>query len=91
MADVDFEEPSWEAQRPIDSEKKPDSMMVNLVMKTGLVKDPKQVNYVLIGIMVVFLILTIYIFKSAMGGSTASDVPPPVMGEMGAIPSGTNP
>jgi len=38
------------------------SFMVKLVMKTGLVQDESQANYVLIGIAVVFFVLTVMVF-----------------------------
>ncbi|HEY9584218.1 MAG TPA: hypothetical protein VJI33_01365 [Candidatus Paceibacterota bacterium] len=68
MADVDFEEQNWQVPRRFDNDKKSGSAITNLILKTGLVKDAKQANYVLIGIVVLFIAITFYIFRSAMGG-----------------------
>ena len=66
MVDVDFEEQNWQVTRPGD-ERKSESKMAKLILKTGLLKDPKQATYVLIGIAILFFALSIYFFMSAGG------------------------
>lgn len=84
MVDVDFEEPEWQVSRFEDEEeeKKSSSRITNLVLKTGLVKDPKQANYVMVGAAIIFLIITIYIFISSRSPSKTQNVPMPVVSGM---------
>ena len=59
-------------------------MMVKLLLKIGVVKNEKQANYVLIGIAVCAVLLTIWVVRSSFGdGSSGLDtgtfrVGPPV-------------
>ncbi|OHA83127.1 MAG: hypothetical protein A2937_01010 [Candidatus Yonathbacteria bacterium RIFCSPLOWO2_01_FULL_47_33b] len=67
MSDVQFnpEDTGFNAPTFRDTAKK--SKMVELVMKTGLVKDEEQANYVLLGMSVVFLILTAVVVMNMTG------------------------
>jgi hypothetical protein len=66
MVNVDFEEQDWQPERPIVQSS--DSKMVNLVLKTGLVKDPKKANYILVSLILICLIFTVYMIYSSSGG-----------------------
>lgn len=66
MVNVDFEEQEWQPERP--SFDKGNSKMIDLILKTGLVKDPKKANYVLIVLACLFFIFTIYMVASSLGG-----------------------
>jgi hypothetical protein len=67
MNDVQFnlEDKGFNAPTYRDTTKK--SKMVQLVMKTGLVKDETQANYVLLGLSIIFLIATFFIIMNTMG------------------------
>ncbi len=69
MNDVQFnlEDKGFNAPTYRDTTKK--SKMVELVMKTGLVKDETQANYVLLGVSVLFLILTAVVVMDMTGTS----------------------
>jgi len=76
MSDVQFEEGNFQGRfAPVSSQP---PTLVKFVLKTGLVKDDKQANYVLIGIAVVAVISTFFVIKSNFGGSQPSGnfVPP---------------
>ena len=72
MVDVDFEEQGWQVPRGFNDEEKSGSKITNLILKTGLVKNPKQANYALAIVAVVFLIATYFIFRAATGGGSES-------------------
>jgi len=62
------------------------SFMVRLVMKTGLVRDESQANYVLISIAAVFFVLTVMVI-SGNNGTTPEptyleDIPEDVRGQL---------
>jgi type IV secretory pathway component VirB8 len=60
MDNVEFpEEEKIENTNGYEEPKVP--MMVALVMKTGLIKNEKQANFVLVGVAVVFLVLAVSI------------------------------
>jgi len=50
------------------------SWMIKLVMKTGLVRDESQANYVLISVAVVFFVLTVVVFASIGSPSGSGDL-----------------
>ncbi len=54
---VEFPEEKFEGEDNYTSKKTP--TMVKWVMKTGLVKDKKQANIVLVGIAVLFFVITL--------------------------------
>jgi len=64
MSNVDF--PGEKFNRPTYAEPKT-STMVKFVMKVGLAKSEKTANYVLLGIAVLFFVLTIIIFINIHG------------------------
>ena len=73
MADVQFEENNFEGRfSPVSSQP---PVLVRFILKTGLVKDEKQANYVLIGIAVVAVISAIFILRSSFGGSAPAESP----------------
>lgn len=74
MTDVQFnlEDKGFNAPTYRDTTKK--SKMVQLVMKTGLVKDETQANYVLLGLSIIFFIATIFIVRNMTGGATKAGV-----------------
>jgi hypothetical protein len=74
MNDVTFEEQDWQSNR-FEKENEP-SGLIKLVLKTGLVKEPKQASYVLTVCTIVFFVLAIYFFVSAPGGSSAPSSTP---------------
>jgi hypothetical protein len=60
MPDVKFEEEKeWAVRRFDNNSEQP--ALVRIVMKTGLIKDPKNANYVLLGIAGVFVIIALFI------------------------------
>lgn len=89
MADVNFEEQDWQTNIPKDESKQ--SWLISLVLKTGLVKNENQANYVLLGMAAVFIGLAIYFFASANGGGSNNKTMtvPPQMGA-GTIPVAPN-
>ncbi len=65
MPDVRFEEENqWEVRR-FDNQND-QSSLVKLIMKTGLVKDPKNANYVLLGVAGIFVLVTIIVVLSVL-------------------------
>lgn len=62
--------------------------LVRLVLKTGIVKDEKQANYILIGIAVCAVLLTLYVLKSSFGSPSRSGVISPAAFPGGAPASG---
>ena len=77
MSDVDFEEQDWQINR--QEVEKPPSFLVKLVLKTGVVKDVVHANYVLLGLAVVFFILTIFTVVKANGGFNRAGVVDPAL------------
>ena len=73
MADIQFEEEQY--QRPAESEKK--SLFIRLVLATGIVSTDQQAEYVLLGIAIVGIIVSL--FLSFGGGSHTVQKPPAVM------------
>lgn len=63
MSNVEFEEENSQGQslyKGFDTfESQP--KLVRLVLKTGIVKDPKQANNVLIGLAIVVVAVTLYV------------------------------
>lgn len=70
MADVQFnpEDTSFNAPTYRDTMKKP--KMVQLMMKTGLVKDETQANYALLGLSILFFALTVVVVLNMTGFGT---------------------
>lgn len=53
--------------------------LVKFIIKSGIVKDEKSANYILIGIAVCAILLTIFVLKNSFGGSRSrqnSAIPP---------------
>lgn len=60
MPDVSFEEEKdWAVRRFDDNSEQP--ALVRMILRTGLVKDPKKANYVLLGIAGIFVITALAI------------------------------
>ena len=70
MVDVDFEEQSWQTSR-FEDEVGSNSKIINLVLKTGLVKNPKQANYALIGLVIFLFTTAIFVFWLASNNSSS--------------------
>ena len=68
MVDVNFDEHDWQPSSRFVQASEPSSL-AKLVLKTGIVKDISQVNYVLIAVAVIFFAATIYYLVSPAGGS----------------------
>jgi hypothetical protein len=65
MTNVSFEEEKpWERRRFDESSDQP--KLIRMILKTGLVKDPKKANYILIGMIVVFVLFTIYTISGVL-------------------------
>ncbi len=72
-----------EEQRMQDSDPETPKMIKWVMQYSGgLVKDEKQANYVLIGIAVCALLLTVFLVKSSFGSGSSQNVIPP----LGEIP-----
>lgn len=78
---VEFNEPQYQTSSPVYTQK--EKGIVGLIMKTGLVKDKKQANLVMIGIIVVMAII-FFISISSMGNGGGNDYTPE------EYPEGTN-
>ncbi|MDO8593518.1 MAG: hypothetical protein Q7R59_01305 [bacterium] len=65
MADVQFEEEQY--QRGYQAEQKP--FMIRLVLSTGIVSTDDAAKYVLLGVAVVGILITLFVFFS--GSSSA--------------------
>ena len=77
MSDVQFEEDnSMNMNNRFAMAAGEPPIMVKLLLKTGLVKDEKQANYVLIGIAAVSVLLTIWVVKSTFFGASTPVAPP---------------
>jgi len=57
------------------------SWMIKLVMKTGLVKDESQTTYVLIGVAMLFFVLTIITLSSRNDSTVPVEGPSTEIGE----------
>ena len=66
MANVEFEEDTFDTKRPVNLAKQETSALVGLIMKIGLAKDEKQANYVLIAIAVCSAGAALYITASKL-------------------------
>lgn len=66
MANVEFEEDTFDTKRPVNFGKQDVSGLVNLIMKIGLAKDEKQANYVLIAVAVCSAGAALYITASKL-------------------------
>ncbi|OHA15876.1 MAG: hypothetical protein A3H57_00985 [Candidatus Taylorbacteria bacterium RIFCSPLOWO2_02_FULL_43_11] len=60
MVDVDFEE-SGDLQAGRGEPQTPNSKFVDLVLKTGVVKNAKQANYVLVILVLVVVLVALYL------------------------------
>lgn len=69
MPDVSFQEEEEWQQRFVPPPK--NSRLIELVMKTGITKDPKQANYILIGLAVVVFLVSFFVFARAISGPGA--------------------
>lgn len=72
MNDVQFNPEDKEFNAPSYRDTTKKSKMIQWVMKTGLVKDETQANYVLLGLSVIFLILTVIVVLNTTGTGTTS-------------------
>lgn len=68
MVDVDFEEQGWQPSSRFEEQGGSGSKITNLILKTGLVKDPKKANYVLIAVSILFFSMAIYFFIVGISG-----------------------
>jgi len=68
MSDIEFEDEFTGGNlRSIHYQQEQQPYMINLLIKSGLVKDKKQANYLMLVIVVVFLVLSVYLFSLAFG------------------------
>lgn len=72
MSNVEFEENNFPGNRFVEASKSP--VMVKFILQTGLVKDEKQANYVLIGVAVCAFLLTLYVIKDMFGGPANQNI-----------------
>ncbi len=72
MSDIQWNPEDKDFNAPIERTGPKSPKMVQWVMKTGLVKDETQANYVLLGISVVFLIMTAVVMFDMKGPSASS-------------------
>jgi len=70
MSDVQFEENNFSGADRFAAASNQSPMLVKLLLKTGLVKDEKRANYVLIGIAVCAVLLTLFVIHSSFGGGS---------------------
>ena len=93
MSNVEFEDNDFPGGRPV-SESSGTPTLVRILLKFGVVKDEKQANYVLIGIAVCAVILTLFVIKGSFGGRpnpNQNAVPFGAGIQGGAIPPGAAP
>ncbi|MEI6553896.1 MAG: hypothetical protein WCO09_04985 [bacterium] len=65
---------STDTNRLNNYQQKQQSTMIKLLIRSGLVKDQKQANNLMLVIIVIFLLLSIYLFSLSFG-STPKSVP----------------
>lgn len=70
MEDIKFDEPTYGLSNQMLNRRR-DSFLTRLVLRSGIVKDRKQVTYVLLGMAIAASVLGILIF--ATSGSSNSD------------------
>ena len=70
MSNVEFEENNF-AGRGLEPSLGDTPALVKLILKTGLVQDEKQANYVLIGISITAFLLTVLVIYKGILGSPA--------------------
>lgn len=76
MESVEFSEPQYGISRVQASPKQ--SFLIGLVISLGLAKDDASAEKVLIGILVVSILLTMFVFWQ-FGGSAVQEVPDPML------------
>lgn len=86
MSDVQFDEdnPSWNFR----AGQQVQPLFVRLLLKTGVVKDAKQANYVLLGIAACALLITAWIIKSTFFSAPAGRTAVPNSAFPQAFPAG---
>lgn len=69
MSDVQFEENDLGTRpaMPGSFSQQTAPTLVRLVLKTGIVKEPKQANQVLIAIAICAFVLTLFVIKDMLG------------------------
>lgn len=74
MPDVEFTEETEFGRSRISPSPAPTPKLVRLIMQTGIVRDARGANYVLIGIAIVASLAAVFIFASIRGtaGRTAA-------------------
>ncbi len=82
MTDIQFDTEN-EFARPAAQSAGPKGL-TKLVMKWGLAKDEKTAQYVLLGIAIVAILITLWLLFGQGGGSSAPVIPPGVT----ALPPG---
>ncbi len=75
MSDVEFNpnQNKYKGYQYEDNLKSP--KIIKTLLKTGLVKNEKQANYVLMGVAVVAILFTIILLTSTFGDNTPKNVP----------------
>lgn len=63
-----------------------ESFLIKLVLKTGLVKNSTQANYVLVVIAIVFFATSIFLFKAELAGPETRQSAPLTQEELEALP-----
>lgn len=74
MTDVQFNLEDKEFSTPAYSATTKKSKMIELVMKTGFVKDETQANYVLLGMSILFFVATVIVYLNMSGTGTSGGV-----------------
>ncbi len=64
MSNVEFEENNFSVGIPLQQATTTPTL-VRLILKTGIAKDEKQANFVLIGVAVSAFLLTVYVIYSS--------------------------
>lgn len=72
MEGIQFEEGEYD-KRTVRDEKV--TFFIRLVLKTGLVRTPQAANLVLIGITIVAVLITVFIFVSHLGSPKLPNIP----------------
>ncbi|HAT68216.1 MAG: hypothetical protein A2481_04000 [Candidatus Yonathbacteria bacterium RIFOXYC2_FULL_47_9] len=72
MTDVQFNLEDKEFSTPAYSATTKKSKMIELVMKTGFVKDETQANYVLLGMSILFFVATVIVYLDMSGTGTGT-------------------
>jgi hypothetical protein len=65
MEGVQFEEDTYKGFQQANYQTEQDSKMITLLIKSGLVKDKKQANILLLSCVTIFLLTSVYVFSTS--------------------------